>query len=79
MRGVPLRRILDRRRPACRAPNYADLIEQILFDMGVSAVITRHNPGFRTGHGVPVKASRMHSRGVVLFIQKARRNHDNLE
>ena len=47
--------------------------------MGVSAFITRHNPEFRTGHGVPVKASRMHSRGIVLFIQKARRNYDNSE
>ena len=38
-------------------------------DMGVSAVITRHNPEFRTGHSVPVKASRIHSRGVVLFTE----------
>ena len=47
--------------------------------MGVSAVIMRHNPEFHTGHGVPVKTSRMHSRGVVLIIQKGRRNYNNLE
>jgi hypothetical protein len=28
---------------------------------------------------VPVKASRMHSRGIVLFIQKTQRNYYNLE
>jgi hypothetical protein len=38
-------------------------------DMGVSAVITRHNLEFRAGHSVPVKASRIHSRGVVLFTE----------
>ena len=39
-------------------------------DMGVSAFITRHNPELRTDHSVPVKASRMHSRGVVLSFRK---------
>jgi Transposase, Mutator family len=58
----------------CRV-HYADFRimptdETNLSTMGVSAIITRHNPEFRTGHSVPVKASRMRSRGVMLFIQK---------
>ena len=39
-------------------------------DIGVSAVITRHNPDLRTDHGVAVKASRMHSRNVMLSFRK---------
>ena len=39
-------------------------------DIGVSAVITRHNPDLRTDHRVAVKASRMHSRNVMLSFRK---------
>src|SRR5277367_162552 len=46
--------------------------------MGVSVIIMRHNPEFHTGYGVPV-TPRMHRRGVVLLIQRGRRNYNNLE